>query len=109
MEKLTCDSNLLYRIAEKEHIFTNTISGMRKMAKSGISDPFLGGQNPFEVYFDAATRLNVITAGNYDRWTADCFRSSMMYYFRGEKSESEAMDYFYEQVRGRYPELSIDD
>lgn len=109
MEKLTCDSNFLYRIAENEHIFTNTISGMRKMAKSGISDPFLGGQNPFEVYFDAATRLNVITAGNYDRWTADCFRSSMMYYFRGEKSESEAMDYFYEQVRGRYPELTIDD
>ena len=108
MENLTCSSSLLYKIAQKENIFTNTVSGMEKMAKSGISDDFLGGQNPYEVYFEAASRLSMLPASNYDRWIADTFRSSMRYYFNKEKTEDEAFEYFYAEVKERYPELDVD-
>ena len=108
MENLTCKSDLLYQMSVKENIFTNTVSGMQKMAKSGLSDAFLGGQNPYEVYFEAASRLSVLTASNYDRWMADTFRSSMRYFFSKEKTEDEAFEYFYGEVRERYPELEVD-
>ena len=108
MENFTCNSDLLYKISKNENIFTNTVSGMRKMARSGLEDPFLGGQNPYEVYFDAASRLSVTTAGNYDRWMADTFRSSLLKYFKGEMSEYDAMLEFYDEVKERYPELDTE-
>ena len=107
-ENFTCNSDLLYKISKNENIFTNTVSGMRKMARSGLEDPFLGGQNPYEVYFDAASRLSVTTAGNYDRWMADTFRSSLLKYFEGEMSEYDAMLEFYDEVKERYPELDTE-
>ena len=65
MENLTCNSTLLYKIAQNEEIFTNTVSGMRRLAGENKTDSFLGGQNPFEVYYEAASRLNCLPAGNY--------------------------------------------
>ena len=108
MENLTCNSTLLYKIAQNEEIFTNTVSGMRRMASEGRTDPFLGGQNPFEVYYQSASRLNCLPAGNYDRWMGDAFRNSLVRSFTGEMTQDEAMDYFYERAGARYPELTID-
>lgn len=108
MENLTCNSTLLYKIAQNEEIFTNTVSGMRRLASEGRTDPFLGGQNPFEVYFQAASRLTCLPAGNYDRWMSDTFRNSMIRSYTGEMTQDEAMEYFYQRVRARYPELTID-
>ena len=108
MENLTCNSTLLYKIAQNEEIFTNTVSGMRRLASEGRTDPFLGGQNPFEVYFQAASRLTCLPAGNYDRWMSDTFRNSMIKSYTGEMTQDEAMEYFYQRVGARYPELTID-
>ena len=108
MENLTCNSTLLYKIAQNEEIFTNTVSGMRRLASEGRTDPFLGSQNPFEVYFQAASRLTCLPAGNYDRWMSDTFRNSMIKSYTGEMTQDEAMEYFYQRVRARYPELTID-
>ena len=109
MENLTCNSTLLYKIAQNEEIFTNTVSGMRRLAGENNTDTFLGGQNPFEVYYEAASRLNCLPAGNYDRWMGDTYRNNMIKSFTGELDRDEAMDLFYLRVRERYPELDIDD
>lgn len=109
MENLTCNSDLLYKIARNENIFTNTISGMKKMAAEADADPFLGGQNPYEVYYDVATRLNTLSAGNYDRWMADAYRNSKVRYYTGEMKADEATEYFYKRVRTRYPELTVNE
>ena len=108
METLTCNSTLLYKIAQNEDIFTNTISGMRRLASEGRKDAFLGGQNPFEVYYQAATRLSCLPAGNYDRWMGDTFRNSLIKSFTGEMTQDEAMEYFYQRAKARYPELTVD-
>lgn len=108
MENLTCNSNLLYKIAKGENIFTNTISGMKKMSSDDNSDSFLGGQDPYEVYYDCALQLNVLTAGNYDRDMADYFRDCMLKYFVGKMEQDEAMEYFYENTAIKYPELTVD-
>lgn len=109
MENLTCNSTLLYKIAENEDIFTNTISGMRRLASEEKTDSFLGGQNPFEVYFEAASRLSCLPAGNYDRWMGDSFRNTLIKSFTGEMTQDEAMELFYTRVRERYPELEVND
>lgn len=109
MENLTCNSSLLSRIARNENIFTNTVAGMKKMAADAEGDAFLGGQNPYEVYYDAAMRLTVLSAGNYDRWMADAYRNSMTRAFTGEMTQDEADEYFYTRVRERYPELTVND
>ena len=109
MENLTCNSTLLYKIAQNEEIFTNTVSGMRRLAGENKTDSFLGGQNPFQVYYEAASRLNCLPAGNYDRWMGDTYRNNMIKSFTGELDRDEAMELFYTRVRDRYPELDIDD
>ena len=108
MENLTSNSNLLYKIAQKENIFTNTITGMKKMASGDSSDPFLGGQNPYEVYYECAAGLNVLPAGSYDRKMADSFRDTMLKFFTGKMEEDEAIDSFYKMVDKEYPELTVD-
>jgi hypothetical protein len=108
METLTCNSNLLYKIAQKENIFTNTVTGMKKMASGDMSDPFLGGQNPYEVYYECAAGLNVLPAGSYDRKMADNFRDYMLKFFTDKMDEDEAMDSFYQMIDREYPELTVD-
>ena len=108
MENLTCNSTLLYKIAQNEELFTNTVSGMRRIASEGVTDPFLGGQNAIEIYYQAASRLSCLPAGNYDRWMSDTFRNSMIKSYTGEMTQDEAMEYFYQRVGARYPELTID-
>ena len=52
--------------------------------------------------------MNVLTAGNYDRWMADNYRDCVMKYLTGEKEEDEVMETFYQMVRDKYPELTVD-
>jgi hypothetical protein len=109
MENLTCNSTLMYKIAQNEEIFTNTVSGMRRLAGENKTDSFLGGQNPFQVYYEAASRLNCLPAGNYDRWMGDTYRNNIIKSLTGELTRDEAMDLFYTRVRERYPELDVDE
>jgi len=108
MENLTCNSALLTKIAQNENIFTNTVSGMKKVADEDEGDPFLGGQKAYKVYLDVATRISVLPAGNYDRWMADNYRDCVMKYLIGEKEEEEVLETFYQRVRDKYPELTVD-
>lgn len=109
MENLTCNSTLLYKIAQNEDIFTNTVSGMRRLAGEEKADSFLGGQNPYKVYFEAASRLNCLPASNYDRWIGDTFRNTLIKSFTGEMPQDEAMELFYTRVKERYPELEVNE
>ena len=81
---------------------------MKKLADEEIGDPFLGGQNANKVYYEIAKKMNVLTAGNYDRWMADNYRDCVMKYLTGEKEEDEVMETFYQMVRDKYPELTVD-
>ena len=78
------------------------------MASGENSDPFLDGQNPYEVYYESASRLNVLPAGSYDRKMADSFRDYMLKFFTGKMEEDEAIDKYYEMVEREYPELNVD-
>ncbi len=108
MENLTCDGNLLFKIAQNENIFTNTMSGMKKMIGGEHTDAFLGGQDAYKVYYDVAARMSVPPAGNYDRWCADSYRDCVFKFLIGEVSEEEALATFYQGVRDKYPELTVD-
>ena len=108
MENLNCDGNLLFKIAQNENIFTNTMSGMKKMIGGEHTDAFLGGQDAYKVYYDVAARMSVPPAGNYDRWCADSYRDCVFKFLIGEVTEDEALETFYKGVKDKYPELTVD-
>jgi hypothetical protein len=39
---------------------------------------------------------------------SDTFRNSMIKSYTGEMTQDEAMEFFYQRVGARYPELTID-
>ena len=50
----------------------------------------------------------MLPAGNYDRWMADNYRDCVMKFLIGEKEEEEVLETFYQRVRDKYPELTVD-
>lgn len=108
MRKLTCDSSILQEIAQGEGIPVNTVSGMKMMAENGEPDPFLGGQNPYEVYENVCSRISMISAGKYDRRLGDAYRDVMFHYFTGEVDLEEAEEDFRRYVKQTMPEIATD-
>ena len=108
MRKLTCDSSVLQEIAQEENIFTNTVSGMKALAEGSAEDAFLGGQNPYAVYDEVCRKISMIAANPFDRRLGDAFRDTMFPYYLGEEDLEEAMDDYYEYVKIKYPELTVE-
>ena len=108
MRKLTCDSSILQEIAQGEGIPVNTVSGMKMMVENGSPDPFLGGQNPYEVYESVCSRISMISAGKYDRRMGDAYRDEMFHYFTKEVDLEEAEEEFRRYVKHTMPEISTD-
>lgn len=107
LRTLTCDANLLTQISVGENLFTNTMSGMQRMAQEDHADSFLGGQNPYAVYNEAAQSISLSPEGNYDWTLAGLYRSNMRSYLKGEEDLGEAQSDFEEAALAKYPELEI--
>ena len=52
MRTFTCDPQLMKKITEDIHEFTNTVSGRKEIAESGYKADVLGRQNPVPVYVE---------------------------------------------------------
>ena len=109
MRTLTCDPQIMKKITEDIHEFTNTVSGMREIAESGYKADVLGGQNPIPVYVEVAEKLSQQHATSYDEDLDLGFQVSMMDYITGNATLEEALDLFRKAAVARYEELEADD
>ena len=109
MRTLTCDPQLMKKITEDIHEFTNTVSGMKEIAESGYKVDVLGRQNPVPVYVEVAEELSQQHTTSYDEDLDLGFQVSMMDYITGKTTLEEALDLFRKAALARYEELEADD
>ena len=109
MRTLTCDPQLMKKITEDIHEFTNTVSGMKEIAESGYKADVLGRQNPVPVYVEVAEELSQQHVTSYDEDLDLGFQVSMMDYITGKTTLEEALDLFQKAAVARYEELEAED
>lgn len=105
MLRLTCDPETMKQITLDTQDFTNNQEAMEEIAKSDYKSDFLGGQNHVALFAEAATKIDMSNASDYDKDMNEDIQTSMHKYFDGELTYEEALDDFYAQVAEKYPNL----
>ncbi len=105
MLRLTCDTETMKQITLDTQDFTNNQKAMEEIAKSDYKSDFLGGQNHVALFAEAATKIDMSNASDYDKDMNEDIQTSMHKYFDGELTYEEALDDFYAQVAEKYPNL----
>lgn len=106
MYTLTCDKDTLVAIAKDMGDFTNNIAAMEEIAASDYAHSFLGGQNHIAAYLESATTIDMSNISPYDQGMNETFQSSFMEYYKGNVSEEQAYQNFYDAVTVKYPNLT---
>lgn len=106
MLTLTCDKDVMVRIAKEMGDFTNNEPAMREVAASDYENPFLGGQNHMAVFIDSAASIDKSCMSMYDQGMSEKIQSAFSDYFNGKVSEDQAWDNFYTSVIELYPNLT---
>ena len=59
---------------------------------------FLGGQDPYQVFAEAAERVSLSNVSVFDAYLCDMYGREFSAYFAGEKDRDAAMRVFYTEV-----------
>ena len=89
------------------------LSNNRKVNRSYANDPsyshvMLGGQNDYIVQDQVAADIRLAKSTTYDQQLNELFQSIFSECLSGEISRQEAIEYFKEYVRYRFPELIVE-
>ena len=106
MKVLTCDTDVMAKLAMEMGDFANNSVAMQKVATSDYKNDFLGGQNHVALFIDSAASIKKECMSMYDQGMNEKLQSSMKDYFEGLISEDEAWNNFYTAVLEIYPNLS---
>ena len=64
---LTCDTDIMYKLSEETHDFVNNQAAVEKLIADGKgASEILGGQNPLETWNEAAQKIDLGFATEYD-------------------------------------------
>lgn len=108
MKTICCDDATMKKIVEEKNDFANNKTIMEEMAKSDYKSAFLGGQNPLQMYCDAAEKIDMSKISPYDEGLNDEFKNAMKDYFNGTVDKDTALKNFYTAVSEKYPELKAE-
>ena len=106
MYTLTCNKDVMIKIAEEMGDFTNNEDAMEVVAKSSYQNPFLGGQNHVALFLDSAKSISKSNSTPYDQGITESLYHSFADYISGEIDEATAWNNFYTSVLELYPNLS---
>ena len=106
MKVLTCDTDVMAKLAMEMGDFANNSVAMQKVDTSDYKNDFLGGQNHVALFIDSAASIKKECMSMYDQGMNEKLQSSMKDYFEGLISEDEAWNNFYTAVLEIYPNLS---
>lgn len=107
IRKLCCDTSTMKKMAlGEEKIYPNNSAVLDYMAKKNIKDDFMGGQNTYAVFADAAKGCRAkggisIYDGFLFFYNLDVFDD----YFNGYASYKDAMQSYYQLMSDAFPEL----
>jgi len=86
MRTICCDDATMKKIVEEKNDFVNNKTVMEELAKSDYKSQFLGGQNPLQMYCDAAAKIDMSKISPYDQGLNEEFQTAMHDYFNGKVS-----------------------
>jgi hypothetical protein len=93
---------------ENGYIPNNSVLALTLAEDKTLSNEFLGGQNPYSVYINAAEGIDEVKYNNslskYGELYTD-YQIAFKDYFDGEISKKEARENFYKTAIEKYPEL----
>ncbi|MEY8351859.1 carbohydrate ABC transporter substrate-binding protein [Lachnospiraceae bacterium 54-53] len=108
MRTICCDDATMKKIVEEKNDFANNKAVMEEMAKSGYKSEFLGGQNPLQMFCDAADKIDMSKISPYDQGLNEEFQTAMHDYFNGTVDKDTAVKNFYTAIKEKYPELKTE-
>ncbi len=108
MKTICCDDATMKKIVEEKNDFVNNKVVMEELAKSDYNSAFLGGQNPLQMYCDAADSIDMSKISPYDQGLNEDFQTAMHDYFNGTVDKETAIKNFYTAIGEKYPELEAE-
>ena len=108
MLAVTANRDNLMKITKDYLDFTNTQSGMKKIAEDeSFGAEFLGGENPFKYFQPAASSIKMTTLSPYDQGCVELIQNSFNDYFQGQVDFETAKGNFERAIKERYPEITV--
>lgn len=108
MKTICTDDATMKKIVEEKNDFANNKTVMQALAKSDYKSQFLGGQNPLQMYYDAAEKIDMSKISPYDQGLNESIQTAMHDYFNGTVDKDTAMKNFYTSIKEKYPELKTE-
>lgn len=107
IEKITCDSDTMTKLAKKYSDFANNKTAMESLANDEkFQDPILGNQNPVSIFLSGIDSIDLSNLSSYDQACNEEFQAAMKDYFEGNATYEKALDSFYKKVETKHPGLS---
>jgi len=97
----TSDKELLTSLA-KGGEFVNRIDIIEELLPT-IQEPFLGGQNHYEYFYEEAKKIDAGNVGRFDETIANAYWSSLNLYLYGNITREEVEEHFKSTVRSLIP------
>ena len=73
----------------------------------GFETPFLGGQNSYAFFRDAALEIDPSLVTRYDQQIEALFRSAISLFIDGDMSREAAIESFRDSVSNAFPHISV--
>ncbi|WP_312441310.1 carbohydrate ABC transporter substrate-binding protein [Lacrimispora sp.] len=108
MRTICCDDATMKKIVEEKNDFANNKAVMEELAKSDYKSQFLGGQNPLQMFCDAAEKIDMSKISPYDQGLNEEFQTAMHDYFNGTVDKDTAIKNFHTAITEKYPELKTE-
>ncbi len=105
LKSLTCNADIMYRIAYETGDFVNNEKAMERLAAEGKENRFLGGQNPAAVFIEAAKSIKPRLRRRYDNEIEYRLVNEMTPYFEGKINLATAWYNFCDSMKEAFPEL----
>jgi len=92
--------------AEKTGDFVGNLKVVEEI-KGDFSDPFLGGQNHYEYFYNEAKKIDVSRIGPWDFQIENAWGDQVELYANGEKTMDEAIDGFIVAIADILPDVNV--
>lgn len=104
---VTGNQENLLKISKEYLDYTNTKSGMQKVAEdSSYASEFLGGQNAFQYFVPVAESIQIAPLSAYDQGCVELLQNSFSDYFQGAVDFDKAKENFETAIIERYPDIT---
>lgn len=106
----TLDEDFLYQYAMDSGDFVSNNTVVDKIvAEGGTPNPFLGGQDHYSIFAEAANLANGAIMSEYDETMNKLWEDNVTNpYIKGEKDLDECIAQFKSEVASRYPDLIVE-